>query len=965
MIKKSVYTIVLVGLIHSNLGFSQNLDCNNPINYARDLYSIGDFRTLKLILKNCVLNNKKSSNFERNQARELFALSAIAQDSITGAQNYITEIILSDASFEPALGNSNYVFNQIYIKSYKDNVGTQISSVSKRPEDIRTAPANVELITSEQIISRGYGDIIDLLSDIPGFEISKTYSVLYSQIYQLGFAQNNTERTLLMIDGVEENDVWLNWAYLSRQYPISNIKAVEVVYGPTGTMYGPRAFVGAINIITFPPGERAGDFFKQRENRNSDIYANINAGGGSFNTKDLDITIGNTMAKSKIKYQVTARLFKSDEHDMTQDTFYDYDVADLNEFQYGHLTSSVNEVETATGKTIEQLTNDYGSYFIQTGDELSLSTAGLTKVREADRSAYTRSVNGLPLQASNHTDNFFIGGKLAFGNFLLGYRTWKKIEGFGQYTDLDVAPSKNGSVWAPMNTTIYLKFNESLNENIDFSVLSTYKNHKLGRESNRVNFVPFAYPYYYQKGISDAPLTNFFKYLEGGEYSQTHGWKNRLYFYQATQGRTEARINYSSDKINTLVGVDYRITSTQGDYQVYDELTNQEFFTTFSSASDYTEYISETNGQLSGKPVGQVEGFNAYLIQSLGVFAQTSISFAKNFGLTAGVRYDSKSVRQIRLFDVYTPRFGMYYNTDLFTIKGNYSKGYQNVSLWTRFSTGAGRFPNNTLVPEENDYFDLTIMGGNKSKTFEWKLNGFSYKVKNAVTGGKGYVPSSGTTVVETGTSDAELKQLLDSQGISHNRSEIRNMNVNIKGYYQVMGSTFSLNYRKNGFSIFANGTFFEPNQLDVNNNKINRIADIASLKGNFGFGKRMSLGNFNLNLSSRLNWVGARMVGAGTTKSGSLGYELSGEIPSYLILNGNFIIGHKKFSHVKLNISGANLLNAIYFHPGPRSANGDYGLAAPEANWNDTVNNQILFDFVPYVRQRSRFLVFKLIFDF
>ena len=126
-----------------------------------------------------------------------------------------------------------------------------------------------------------------------------------------------------------------------------------------------------------------------------------------------------------------------------------------------------------------------------------------------------------------------------------------------------------------------------------------------------------------------------------------------------------------------------------------------------------------------------------------------------------------------------------------------------------------------------------------------------------------------------------------------------------------------------------------------------------------------MSLGGFNLNLSSRLNWVGDRKVGPGTTKSGSLGYELSGKIPSYLILNGNLIIGHKKFSHVKLNISGANLLNTIYFHPGPRSANGDYGLAAPETQWNETVNNQILFDFVPYVRQRSRFLVFKLILTF
>ncbi len=84
-----------------------------------------------------------------------------------------------------------------------------------------------------------------------------------------------------------------------------------------------------------------------------------------------------------------------------------------------------------------------------------------------------------------------------------------------------------------------------------------------------------------------------------------------------------------------------------------------------------------------------------------------------------------------------------------------------------------------------------------------------------------------------------------------------------------------------------------------------------------------------------------------------------------HLILNGNLIIGHKKFSHVKLNIYGANLLNAIYFQPGPRSANGDYGLAALEAQWNNTVNNQILFVFVPDVRQKSRFLDFKLIFDF
>ena len=132
----------------------------------------------------------------KNQARELFALSAIAQDLISGAENIITEIILADSSYEPVLGNSNYVFNQIYINSYKNNVGTQISSVSKRPGH-QNCSCQCELITSDQIVSRGYVDIIDLLSDIPGFEISKTYSVIYSQIYQVGFEQNNTERYCL------------------------------------------------------------------------------------------------------------------------------------------------------------------------------------------------------------------------------------------------------------------------------------------------------------------------------------------------------------------------------------------------------------------------------------------------------------------------------------------------------------------------------------------------------------------------------------------------------------------------------------------------------------------------------------------------------------------------------------------------------------------------------------------------
>ena len=107
------------------------------------------------------------------------------------------------------------------------NQVVKVYSVSKNAEDIETAPAPILLITRDEILKRGYVDIIDVLQDLPGFEISKIFSATYANVFQLGFRQENTERTLLMIDGVEENDIWSNIAYLSRQYPFPILKQLR------------------------------------------------------------------------------------------------------------------------------------------------------------------------------------------------------------------------------------------------------------------------------------------------------------------------------------------------------------------------------------------------------------------------------------------------------------------------------------------------------------------------------------------------------------------------------------------------------------------------------------------------------------------------------------------------------------------------------------------------------------------
>jgi outer membrane receptor for ferrienterochelin and colicin len=139
------------------------------------------------------------------------------------------------------------------------------------------------VITQEEMLQRGYRDIIDVLKDIPGFDISVYYGQTYANIYQRGFRTQFTDRTLILVDGVEDNDLWSYFADISQQYPISNVKRIEVIFGPSSTMYGPNAFSGVINIITKEPDEFL--------NHNKSFGVHANAGVATFDTKYFDGSI--------------------------------------------------------------------------------------------------------------------------------------------------------------------------------------------------------------------------------------------------------------------------------------------------------------------------------------------------------------------------------------------------------------------------------------------------------------------------------------------------------------------------------------------------------------------------------------------------------------------------------------------------------------------------------------------------
>lgn len=919
---RNILLFTLLMVVITNYSFSQqknsNADCNLEI--ARDFYKIGQFQELKKTLS-CFLTYVDTNRNTRNQAKELLALTAIAEDSISLAKSKIKDIVLSDANYTPQ--SQNVVFQNLYQETRNENVRVTITSVSKKPEDIRTAPATVELIEAKDIIARGYQDIVDLLADVAGFEISKIHSVLYANIYQLGFRQENTERTLLMIDGVEQNDIWLNWAYLSRQYPLSNIKGVEIVYGPSSTMYGPRAFVGAINIITYGTKEKAGDFFETK-NSKSNTYAHGTLMGGSFNTRDADFTIGNLNPDSKINFQMTARYFYSDEHDMSDEPFYNYDEEDLNKFEYDHLNFYASNDQSVEQFLLSNNLSRNSPFYTVNDSSIELTPQGRSLALSRDKEAYSGLVNGNKISYSNHSEDYFLGFKLSIDKLLIGYQQWKRTEGFNFYQDVDVAPSKSGSVWSPENRTLYLKYDDTFSENLSISIQSSFKNHKLGKESNRVNFYPFGRI----AGLDLSDLINYNSDPESPNLTK-HGWRNRYYFYQAQQGRTEVRIYYNKDNVSLVWGNDYRVTSTQGDY-----LTYMDYQFRSPSINDYKNMQSNVALAMErGTVNGQSEGSNMFLVNDFGSYLQGSVVFNEKFHLSGGIRYDKNVIRYSGGFNVFTPRLGLLYNSNLTTFKLNYSRGFQNVSLFTQYSTGGGRIPNPDIAPEAVDYFDLTFMGNSKSKKFKYSITGFNYFVNNAVS-----------------------SVILDN-GSPQNRNA---------GEYNISGIMANSSYKLKDLRIDFNSTYFNPYEISQNEKNI-RIGDIASFRANFGITKFFETKKTESSLNLRMNYVGDKPVGPNTTQSLNFGLNNTNVIPGYTTLNGNFIFKIKSISSLSIGLSAFNILNKKYYHPGPRTAAGYFDLdnRNPDETYGDFLNQSLWNKNTPYMPQRPRNFQLRLMFDF
>lgn len=124
---------------------------------------------------------------------------------------------------------------------------------------ISEAPANVYVITDEDIRHSGATDIPTVLRRIPGMEVMQMTGADFN-VSTRGNNQTAANHLLVLVDGRPIYEYAFGsvfWSLLPVTLP--EIKKIEVMKGPSAAIYGFNAFDGVVNIVTKSPHEMKGN----------------------------------------------------------------------------------------------------------------------------------------------------------------------------------------------------------------------------------------------------------------------------------------------------------------------------------------------------------------------------------------------------------------------------------------------------------------------------------------------------------------------------------------------------------------------------------------------------------------------------------------------------------------------------------------------------------------------------------
>jgi outer membrane receptor for ferrienterochelin and colicins len=169
-------------------------------------------------------------------------------------------------------------------------INSLIGVASQKSLSTRESPSIVSLITEEEIKKSGARDLLDVLRLVPGFDFA------YNGENGIGIGVRgnwvNEGKMLLLLDGMEMNEIFTANLSFGNHYPIANISRIEIIRGPGSAIYGGFAQFGVINIITKKGSEING----------ATVQATYGQMPNSFARRNLDFSFGKKLKDVDISF---------------------------------------------------------------------------------------------------------------------------------------------------------------------------------------------------------------------------------------------------------------------------------------------------------------------------------------------------------------------------------------------------------------------------------------------------------------------------------------------------------------------------------------------------------------------------------------------------------------------------------------------------------------------------------------
>lgn len=136
----------------------------------------------------------------------------------------------------------------------------QVYTASKHMQSASDAPSSVTVITGDEIGKYGWRTLADILESTRGFYVTSDRDYSFVGVRGFGRLGDSNNRILVLIDGHRINDNVFGEPYLGTEFllDVDLIDRVEIIRGPSSSLYGADALFAVINVITRRPAQLKG-----------------------------------------------------------------------------------------------------------------------------------------------------------------------------------------------------------------------------------------------------------------------------------------------------------------------------------------------------------------------------------------------------------------------------------------------------------------------------------------------------------------------------------------------------------------------------------------------------------------------------------------------------------------------------------------------------------------------------------